>query len=85
MIVTGVDLAVGDDVGDRHLTTALVGTADDGGVDDRWVLDEDRFDFGRCDLEGVDLDQILEPVDDNDRAGVVDVAEITGADPAVER
>ena len=44
---------------------------------------EDRLELGGRDLEGVDLDELLEPVDDEDLALLVDDDEVAGAQPPV--
>jgi hypothetical protein len=47
------------------------------------VRDEQRLELGWGDLVGADLDDLLEPVDDEDLAVCVDVAEVAGATSAV--
>ena len=44
---------------------------------------EDGLELGGRDLEGVDLDELLEPVDDEDLALLVDDDEVAGAQPPV--
>lgn len=51
-------------------------------VGDRWVSQEQGLQFGRRHLVAVDLDQFLEPVEHDDVALGVDVAEIAGVQPA---
>ena len=72
------DLPGRADEGHRRLAVPLVGTARDAGVRDVRMLDQQRFELGRRYLEAVHLDQLLEPVDDGDRAGGVDAAEVAG-------
>jgi hypothetical protein len=45
------------------------------------VLGQQRFELGRRYMEAVHLDQLPEPVDDGDRAGDVDAAEVAGVQP----
>jgi hypothetical protein len=47
------------------------------------MAEQDRLQFGRRDLESLVLDEFLEPVDHVQVAIGVDVAEVTGAQPAV--
>jgi hypothetical protein len=47
------------------------------------MLKKDGFDRGRRYLVAVDLDELLEPVDDEDVPVAVDAAEVTGSEPAI--
>ncbi len=80
---SGSTVTCGDDERDRCLAAARVGCADDGDVGDGRVPDDDRLDLGRGDLERVDLDELLDPIDDDDAAVGVDMAEVAGANPPV--
>jgi len=55
----------------------------DGGVLDLRVRDEERLELGRRHLEPLVLDDLLEPVDDEDLVVVVDIADVAGVQPAV--
>jgi hypothetical protein len=68
---------------DRHLAVVRVGAAEDGGVGDRRVAGEQRLQLGRGDLVPADLDELLEPVDDDHVAVAVDQAQVAGGQPAV--
>ena len=65
------------------LAGLLVGQADDGGVRDGGVGEQQRLQLGRRHLEALVLDELLEPVDDEQVAVVVDVADVAGVQPAV--
>jgi hypothetical protein len=80
--LAGVQRAAGDHVGHRDLAGLLVRPRDDGGVGHLRMPGQERFQLGRGDLEGVDLDQLLEPVDHEQVAARVDAAEVAGAEPA---
>ena len=84
MSSSGVVAAAGsqDDEGDRHLAPALVGTADDGGLDHRLVLVEHPLDLGAGDVLAAGDDHVLEPIDDVDVAVVVLHADVAGVEPA---
>jgi hypothetical protein len=56
---------------------------DDGGVLDLRVRDEERLQLRRRHLEALVLDDLLEPVDDEDLVVVVHVADVAGVQPAV--
>ena len=65
-----------------HLAAVRVGTRDDGRVGDARVREEQRLELGGRHLLGTDLDELLEPVDDEDIARGVDAAEVAAAQPA---
>ena len=67
----------------RHLAGLLVRAGDDGGVGDRRVGEQDRFQLGRGDLVRLVLDQLLEPVDDVKSAVLVGEPEVAGVQPAL--
>jgi hypothetical protein len=46
------------------------------------VAGQERLQLGGCHLVGADLDELLEPVDDEHVAVLVDVAEVAGVQPA---
>ncbi len=56
---------------------------DDGGVGDGGVGDEHGLELGGGDLEALVLDELLEPVHDEDLVVVVDEADVSGVQPPV--
>ena len=72
-----------DDERLRHLAGLLVGARDDRRVGDRGVGEQHRFQLGRRHLVALVLDQLLEPVDDEEPAVLVGVADVAGVQPAV--
>ena len=73
----------GDDERRRDLADLDVGHADHGGVGHVGVFEEHCFELGRCHLEAVVLDQLLDPPDDEQVPVGVDAGEIAGVQPAV--
>ena len=71
------------DVRRRDLAGLLVGEADHGGVGDGRVGEQHRLQLGGRDLEALVLDELLEPVDDEEVAVLVDVPDVAGVQPAV--
>ena len=71
-----------DDVRDRDLAPALVGTADDRDLDHRLVLVEHALDLGAGDVLAAGHDHVLEPIDDVEVAVVVPHADVAGVEPA---
>lgn len=67
----------------RDLVAVGVVHADDGGVGDRRVTEEERFEFGGGDLVALVLDQFLDPVHDEEPAVRVDASDVTGVHPSV--
>lgn len=65
------------------LVAVVVVVADDGGVGDAGVGDEEGFEFGGGDLEALVLDQFLDAVDDVEPAVGVGVLDVAGGEPAV--
>ena len=57
----------------RHAHDACLG--------DRRMLDERALDLGRNDAETAELDEVLQPIDDREVAGVVEAAEVAGPQP----
>ena len=72
-----------DDEADRYLTGFVVGDADHRSVGHRRVGEQERLELGRWDLEALVLDELLEPVDDEEVSLVVDVADVAGVEPSV--
>jgi len=68
---------------DRNLAVGGVRAGDDGGVGHRRVARQERLQLGGRDLVGADLDELLEPVDDEHVAVLVHVAEVAGVQPFV--
>ena len=69
-----VTRAVGrDDVRHDSLAGLVVGHPDDGRVGDTVDLAQDVLDLGRVDVEAADDDQLLDPVDQKQVAGCIDV------------
>ena len=83
--VVGVERAARHDDRDGDLPGAGVRTRDDRGVGHVRMADQDRLELRGRHLQGGDLDQLLEPIDDRDAAVLVDRAEIARAQPAVGR
>ena len=71
-----------DDVRDRDLAPAIVGTPDDGRFDHRLVLVEHALDLGAGDVLAAGHDHVLEPIDDVEVAVVVHHADVAGVEPA---
>ncbi|BFO22469.1 hypothetical protein SHKM778_88570 [Streptomyces sp. KM77-8] len=67
----------------RDLVAVLVADADDGGVGDPGVGEEQCLEFGGGDLEALVLDEFLHAVDDEEPAVLVNVADVAGVQPAV--
>jgi len=63
----GGNLPSRDDVGLGPLAGPHVGDADDGGVGHGGVAAQQGLELGRGDLEPVDLDELLDPVDRSGR------------------
>ena len=68
---------------DGDLARLVVGQPDHGGVGDCGVGEQQRLELGRRHLEALVLDELLEPVDDEEVAVGVDVADVAGVQPAV--
>jgi hypothetical protein len=66
----------------RHLPGLWVGPGHHGGVGHRRVGAQQRLQLGRGHLGALVLDELLEPVDHEQVAVGVDVAEVAGAQPA---
>ena len=66
-----------------HLAGFLVGERDHGRVGDRRVREQERLQFGGGDLVALVLDQLLDPVDDPQRAVLLDAGDVAGVQPAV--
>ena len=62
----------------RHLARLLVGRADHRRVRDRRMGEQQRLQLGGRDLEALVLDELLQAVDDEEVAVVVDVADVAG-------
>jgi hypothetical protein len=60
-----------------------VGDADDGDVGHARVGHEERLELGRRDLEALELDELLHPVDDREVAVLVEAADVPGVQPTV--
>jgi hypothetical protein len=60
-----------------------VGDADDGDVGHARVGHEERLELGRRDLEALELDELLHPVDDREVAVLVEATDVAGVEPAV--
>jgi hypothetical protein len=69
-------------VSPRHLPLALVGDTDDGDVDDRRMSEEEAFELRRGDLHSVDLDELLDTVDDEEKVVLVNLDLVTSAEPS---
>ena len=67
----------------RDLACFVVGDADDRGIRDLRVREQQCLQLGRRHLEALVLDQLLEPVDDVEVPVGVDVADVAGVQPAV--
>ena len=80
--LAGLERAAGDHDRHRHLAGPLVGPRDDGGVGHLRVAGQQRLELGRRHLDRVDLDQLFEPVDDEQVPVGVDPAQVAGAKPA---
>ena len=74
-----------DDEGHAHLAEPLVGDADHRGLLHRWVPQQRVLDLGRVGVEPPDDEHVLDAADDAEPAGLVDLAEVAGAQPAVGR
>src|SRR5690606_25991461 len=70
-------------VGVRDLVAVLVVDAGHGGVGDTGVGQQQRLQFGGGHLEALVLDQLLDPVDDEQPAGLVHMSDVPGVQPAV--
>ena len=73
-----VDAGLADDEGLGDFLTIVIGDANDGGVGDGRVGEQHRFEFGGRDLVALVFDQLLEPIDDEYPAGVIDLGEVAG-------
>ena len=73
-----------EDGGDP-LAPLLVGQPDHGAVLDVRVRHQRLLDLGRVDVEAAGDDHVLGPVDDEQEAVVVEVADVAGVVPAVRR
>ena len=71
----------GDDERLGKLAGALVGDAYDGGVRDRGVGAEHGLELRWRDLKAHDLDELLEPVDEEHVTVLVEVPEVAGVKP----
>ena len=71
------------DEGHRHLARLVIGPADHGAIGDLGMADQQRLKFRRRDLEALDLDEFLHPVDDAEEALLVDQRQIAGVQPAL--
>ena len=65
----------------RHLTSLLVRAGDHGRVGDGRMAQQDRLQFSGSDLEGLVLDELLEPVDDREPTVGVGDTDIAGVQP----
>jgi hypothetical protein len=74
-----VERLAGDHDRHRRLARDRVRSPDDRGVGDRRMRGEDGLELRRRDLEGVDLDELLESVDDEDLALLVEDDQVAGA------
>ena len=72
-----------DHEGDRDLAAALIGAPDHGRLGHRGMAAQQRLELGRRHLQRVDLDDLLQPVDDEHVALGVHVAEVAAVHPAV--
>ena len=59
-----ISVTRGDHEGLRDLARVLVRHADDGAVGHVGMVDQDRLELSRRDLEALVLDELLQPVDD---------------------
>jgi hypothetical protein len=62
---------------------SLINLRHDGGILDLWVCDEEGFKLCRRHLKALVLDDLLEPVDDENLVVIVHVTDVTGVQPAV--
>ncbi len=74
-----------DDERHADLAEPLVGDADHRGLLDVGMAQQRVLDLGRVGVEAADDEHVLRPADDAQAPGVVDHAEVAGAQPAVGR
>ncbi len=72
-----------DDVGLDRLAGVRVGHADDHRLSDGGMGGDHLFHLGRVDVEAGDDDEILDPIDEEEEAVVVDHRDVARAEPAV--
>ena len=91
-LTNAVSSAVSADWPGRSCTTAVTrsphfssGQPDDGAVLHGRVLHQRLLDLGGVDVEAAGDDHVLGPVDDEEEAVVVEVADVAGVVPAVRR
>ena len=76
------DAVVQHDDGDDFLAEPVVWLADDGGLADAGVGEQDFLDLARVDVVPAADHQVLGPVDDEVEAVLVRVADVAGVQPA---
>ena len=74
-----------DDEGHAHLPEPLVGDADHRGLLHGGMAQQRVLDLGRVGVEAPDDEHVLDATHDAEPAGLVQLAEVTGAQPAVRR
>ena len=79
------DVLRDDDEGHAHLTQPVVGDADHRGLLHGGMPQQRVLDLGGVGVEAADDEHVLDPTHDAEPAGLVDLAEVTGAQPAVVR
>ena len=72
-----------DDNGLRHLARMLVGHGDHRDVGDLRMLEQNRLELRGRDLESLDLDQLLQPIDHGQVAVVIEHTDVAGVQPAL--
>ena len=77
--VVALDLPSTDYDGDRDLAALRVRAGYDGRVGDGRVRDQERLELRGRHLVGANLDELLEPVDDEHVAVPIDVPEVAGS------
>ena len=83
--VVARDVPGHDDEGHAHLAQPLIGDADHRGLLHGGVPQQRVLDFGGVGVEAPDDEHVLDPADDAEAAGLVQLAEVPGAQPAVRR
>ncbi len=83
LVGAGVLSWLEDDEGAWSFPGFVIGNADDGRIGNRWMGQQQRLELGRRDLESLELDQLLDPIDDRQVAVLVDEADVAGMQPAV--
>src|SRR5436305_14152019 len=75
---------VADDEGDRQLAAHRVGHADDRGLADLWLLEQELLDLARIDVVAAGDDQVALSPAQRDVAVLGALREVAGLKPAVE-